>query len=106
MNTRKKRILLATVVVLLLIVASAVAFVIDLHRMPTETIQDLRAFCEGLDRRTTMSEVLKRASEVREKPLKAEVFDQHKVLVQLHSCHCFITFTETGTTASKVTCNG
>lgn len=92
--------------VLFIFVALSIAFVIDLRRIPTETIQDLRAFCESLDKRATMSEVLKRASEVREKPLKAEIFDQHTVLVQLHSCHCFINFTEAGATASEITCNG
>ena len=103
MNTLKKRILSATVVILLIVVAYAA---VGFWSVPTKTIQDLRAFCEGLDSRATMSDVLKRAADVRDESLKTEVFDQHKVLVRLQTCHCFVNFAETGTTASKVVCNG
>jgi hypothetical protein len=71
-----------------------------------KTMRDTRLFCESVGPKVTMPEVIQRATEFQDKSIKTDVIDQHKILVRLHTCHCSVSFAESGTTVSNVLCNG
>lgn len=69
------------------------------------TIKETKLFCQGIGRDTSLSDFMQRAVASAETGIKAEVVDESKVLIRLHSCHCWVSFRPTGTEVSEVVCN-
>ena len=68
-------------------------------------IQDAKLFCEGINSKTTASEVFSKAESFTKRPVHVVAVDKHLV-ARIGLCHCSVSFASGKTTTSKVYCNG
>jgi hypothetical protein len=93
----------------LLLVAAAIGLIVLVAIPPgpsARAVQDAKLFCSSIGPITAMAEVLERASAIKDKVVRVDMVDQHKVLVRIGLCHCWATFAESGTKTTEVVCNG
>lgn len=69
------------------------------------TIKEAKLFCQGIERDTSLPDLMQRADASAETGIKADVVVESKVLIRLHSCHCWVSFQPAGTEVSEVVCN-
>lgn len=71
---------------------------------PSASMKETKLFCQGIGTNTSLPEVMQSASESPRGPIKADMVDG-KVLIRLHTCHCWVSFLPAGTDVSEVVCN-
>ena len=75
-------------------------------RPSSANVEEAKLFCGSIGPATTLSEIVQRARQSQDQSVKTEAAGDTKLLVHIHQCHCWVSFSKTGTTASEVSCNG
>lgn len=68
-------------------------------------INDAEAFCASIDSKATKRDELSRAVSFQNRTVTVHEGEK-EVVVRIGLCHCYVRFSESGTTATKPVCNG